>query len=145
MKNIKTRWIFMLKPTKRVMSKYHTLVVKMVMDFASNNSTKVNLSFYVILRSSPGFLWACNLATIVGGGEQLNEVGPCLRHFCCWLCGNNQALLSSFIFIFSGAWHYFQVWCVLFLQVFGEFLPWPLHHEVDTKLEYKYGTLSLWL
>jgi hypothetical protein len=30
----------MLKPTKKVMT--YTLVVKMVMDFASNNSTKVN-------------------------------------------------------------------------------------------------------
>jgi hypothetical protein len=28
-------------------------------------------------------LWACNLATIVGGGEQLDEVGPSLRCFCC--------------------------------------------------------------
>jgi hypothetical protein len=32
----------MSKPTKRVLSEYHTLVVKTIMDFASNNSTKVN-------------------------------------------------------------------------------------------------------
>jgi hypothetical protein len=101
------------------------------------------LSFYVILRSSPCLLRAYNLATIVGRGEQVDEVGPSLRCFCCWLCGSNQTLLGNFVLTFCGPWHYFQVWSVLFLQVFGEFLPWTFHHEEDTKLEYKYGTLSL--
>jgi hypothetical protein len=40
--NVKTRWISMLKPTKRVMSEYRTLVVKMAFDSINNNSAKVN-------------------------------------------------------------------------------------------------------
>jgi hypothetical protein len=32
----------MLELAKRVMNEYHTLVVKMTMDFVSNNSFKVN-------------------------------------------------------------------------------------------------------
>jgi hypothetical protein len=42
LKNVKTWWISMLEPTKRVMSEYHTLVVKMALDSTNNNSAKVN-------------------------------------------------------------------------------------------------------
>ncbi len=52
LKNVKTRWIFMWEPTKKLMSAYYTLVVKMAMDFASINSTTVN--FDVILKSFMG-------------------------------------------------------------------------------------------
>jgi hypothetical protein len=52
LKNVKTRWIFMWELTKKLMNAYYTLVVKMGMDFASSNSTKVN--FDVILKSFMG-------------------------------------------------------------------------------------------
>jgi hypothetical protein len=52
LKNVKTRWMFMWELTKKLMSVYYTLVVKMAMDFASSNSTKVN--FDVILKSFMG-------------------------------------------------------------------------------------------
>ncbi len=42
LKNVKTRWILMLEPTKRVMSEYRTLVVKMAFDSTNNNFAKVN-------------------------------------------------------------------------------------------------------
>jgi hypothetical protein len=44
----------MLEPTKWVMNEYCILVVKMVLDFANNSSTKVNLNYYVILKSYMG-------------------------------------------------------------------------------------------
>ncbi len=34
--NVKTRWILMLSPTKRLMEKYKTLLVKMVLDSPTN-------------------------------------------------------------------------------------------------------------
>ncbi len=54
LKNVKTCWISMLEPTKWVMNEYCILVVKMVLDFANNSSTKVNLNYYVILKSYMG-------------------------------------------------------------------------------------------
>jgi hypothetical protein len=42
LKNVKTRWISLLEPTKRVMSEYRTLVVNMALDSTNNNSAKVN-------------------------------------------------------------------------------------------------------
>jgi hypothetical protein len=36
-KNIKTKWISMLDPTKEVMVGYCTLVVKMALDYLKNN------------------------------------------------------------------------------------------------------------
>jgi hypothetical protein len=48
LKNVKTKWIFMWEPTKKMMSAYYTLVVKMAMDFVSSNSTRVN--FDAILK-----------------------------------------------------------------------------------------------
>lgn len=42
LKNVKTQWISMLELTKRVMSEYCTLVVKMALDSTNNNSAKVN-------------------------------------------------------------------------------------------------------
>ncbi len=52
LKNVRTKWIFMWEPTKKMMNAYYTLVVKMAMDFASSNSTKVN--FDAILKSFMG-------------------------------------------------------------------------------------------
>jgi hypothetical protein len=40
-KNVKTRWLLMLEPTKRVMSEYRTLV-KMALEYTNNSSAKVN-------------------------------------------------------------------------------------------------------
>jgi hypothetical protein len=37
LKNIKTKWISMLDPTKEVMVGYCTLVVKMALDYLKNN------------------------------------------------------------------------------------------------------------
>jgi hypothetical protein len=56
-----------------------------------------------------------------------------------------KALSSKLFFTFCELWHCFQVLSVLFLQVFGGFLPWPSHHVVDTKPKCKYGALNLWL
>jgi hypothetical protein len=61
----------MLKPIKRVMNEYHTLVVKMVMDFASNNYTRWTLSFYVILRSSLVFYGLVILLPLL---EEVNKL-----------------------------------------------------------------------
>jgi hypothetical protein len=48
----------MLKPTKRVMSEYHTLLVKTVLDFINKYSIKVNFDLLcdikVFSRSSMG-------------------------------------------------------------------------------------------
>jgi hypothetical protein len=52
LKNVKAKWIFMWEPTKKMMNAYYTLVVKMAMDFASSNFTKVN--FDAILKSFMG-------------------------------------------------------------------------------------------
>jgi hypothetical protein len=66
-------------------------------------------------------LWASTFVAIVEGGEKFNEVGPSSRCLCCWVFGRNQALSNKFGFTFCGLWHCFEVWYVLFLQVFGEF------------------------
>jgi len=47
LKNIKTKWISMLDPTKEVMVEYCTLVVKMALDYLSNNS--INLVNFKML------------------------------------------------------------------------------------------------
>jgi hypothetical protein len=44
LKNVKTRWVSMLEFAKMVISEYHTLMVKMALDFACNNSIKVNFT-----------------------------------------------------------------------------------------------------
>jgi len=45
----------MLEPTKKVISEYCILMVKMTMDFTNNNFAKAQtLKFYVILRSYMG-------------------------------------------------------------------------------------------
>jgi hypothetical protein len=46
-KNIKTKWISMLDPTKEVMVEYYTLMVKMALDYLSNNS--INLINFKML------------------------------------------------------------------------------------------------
>lgn len=47
LKNIKTKWISMLDPTKEVMVEYCTLIVKMALDYLSNNS--INLVNFKML------------------------------------------------------------------------------------------------
>jgi hypothetical protein len=57
-KNVKTRWIHMLSPTKRVMVEYKTLLMKMAINNPSNEKAKVKfdlsdvqimLGFFAIL------------------------------------------------------------------------------------------------
>ncbi len=50
--NVKTRWIFMLSHAKRVVAKYKSLVLKMNDDFATIETSRPTLSFYVMLRLS---------------------------------------------------------------------------------------------
>jgi hypothetical protein len=135
--NVKTMWIFMLEPTKRVMNEYYTLVVKMDLDFASNNFAKFTPTWYW------GLIWANSFVAIVGGNEQLDEVGPSLWCFYCWLCDNNKTLSSIFVFTFCGPSNCFEVQYVLFFQVFGGFLSWPPHHAMHIGPKYMYWTFNL--
>jgi hypothetical protein len=45
LKNVKTRWIFMLSPTKRVFVEYRPLIVKMHAKSSKNDTILKNLNF----------------------------------------------------------------------------------------------------
>jgi hypothetical protein len=49
LKNIKTQWILMLSPSKRVLNEYKTVVVKMVQDVLTINTAKVNYELLYIM------------------------------------------------------------------------------------------------
>ncbi len=52
--NIKTRWIFTISPIKHVLSKYHTLIMKMALDAPPIPSTKSNLSSLIDVETLLG-------------------------------------------------------------------------------------------
>jgi hypothetical protein len=60
LKNVKTRWISMLEFAKRVISEYHTLMVKMALDFAYNNSIKVNFKLLCDIEVYMGWQSCCH-------------------------------------------------------------------------------------
>jgi hypothetical protein len=82
-----------------------------------------------------GPIWVGSLDAIIRRSQQLDEVGLSLGFFCCWLCDSNQALWSRFVPTFCGHWHWFQIWCVLFFQVFGGFFLRLPHHAIDPSME----------
>ncbi len=42
LKNLKTRWIFMMSHIRRLMVKYRTLLMKMALDAPTNDKAKTN-------------------------------------------------------------------------------------------------------
>jgi hypothetical protein len=46
--NVKTKWISMLSPTKRVMAKYKTLLMKMALDMDVNFQATTNFEHLVV-------------------------------------------------------------------------------------------------
>jgi hypothetical protein len=48
--NMKTRWILMLSPAKKVLVEYKTLLVKMAMDSFTNHQTKFNYEHLCALQ-----------------------------------------------------------------------------------------------
>ncbi len=53
--NVKTRWINMLQPLKRVWEKYKMLITNMTIDYISMESTKVNLLNLIGIDTIIGF------------------------------------------------------------------------------------------
>jgi hypothetical protein len=49
LRNMKTRWISMLSPTKWVMAKYKTLLMKMALDMDANSQATTNFEHLVDL------------------------------------------------------------------------------------------------
>jgi hypothetical protein len=59
----------MLEPTKKVISEYCILMVKMIMDFTNNNFAKAQtLNFYVILTSYMGLLMLDEVNILISFG-----------------------------------------------------------------------------
>jgi len=52
--NIKTRWISTISPIKHVLSKYHTLIMKMALDAPTMPSTKSNLFSLIDVETLSG-------------------------------------------------------------------------------------------
>jgi hypothetical protein len=50
LRNVKTKWISMLSPTKRVMAKYKTLLMKMALDMDVNFQAATNFEHLLDLE-----------------------------------------------------------------------------------------------
>ncbi len=84
LKNVKTRWIFMLEPAKRVLNEYYTLVT---FDFVTNKSTNVN------------FKLLCDTKVLYGLLDSLMKLAQAWD-FLLLTCCNNQGLSSKSILTF---------------------------------------------
>ncbi len=66
-KNIKTHWVSMLSPSKRVLSEYKALVVKMVEDNVIVDTTKINYELMCDLETLLGLSCIIPLLELVQG------------------------------------------------------------------------------
>ncbi len=113
--NIKIRWIFLFSPTKRVILKYMSLVVKMNGDLHAIKAMRTILGFLCDVEVIMGLTY---IMPMLKGNAWTHQICSKLWNFCVWFMGAMMMCWSRSIHILLWSIEDVQWWMVKSFNVF---------------------------